>query len=734
MSNLFEMLLKVGFDKNSANAEYQKLITELKKNKFEVKPDINFAKSKQEIEKQVADIAKIFKDGLKIDDKSANKYAKSYYNEVVKGAKAAQAEQSKLVDAMAKAREISSKKIASIDRKNELAQSKAINKSIEDEYKSNQSLASQMAKVREQSELRVKSVRKGEDSAQVNSINKALENQYALVRKINEMKSSGRITTDFSKVSSDFNNLTNKTTSLKTAFQTLQTAKYNFERSGNNQALIANYHKYNASLQSVRNQVKQLTNENQKLNQSDAFSRMKSNSLNKIDTFLKQNTALTKESRNQFLNLRSAIEATGDVRSLRNLNGELTNLQRTVKAAGETGRSFGDELKNNFQKFSQWVGASAIFFGIQRAIRKTISSVAELDKAMTSLYKVTDETDKKYTSFLQGAFTNSQKLGQSVSSLVEQTAQWAKLGYNIDDAANLARTSSVYANVGEVDNKTAVSDMVTALKAYNIESSKAITIVDSLNELGNKYATSAADLGEGLKNSASALALGGMDINKSLALLTGGAEITQNAGELGNALKVGQMRVMSMKGALEELGEEYEDLESVSKMQTKILNLTNGQVNIMNDADPTKFKDYYDILEGVAKVYKDLEQPQQMDLLETLFGKMRGNQGSAVLQAFMSGQVQKALESAQNSAGSAMEEQNRWMQSIEAKTKQLSASAQEFSNTFLSSSTIKGSVDGMNLIITGLTNITKLLGTIPTLATIAFGVWGAKGHGKQLCF
>ncbi len=81
-----------------------------------------------------------------------------------------------------------------------------------------------------------------------------------------------------------------------------------------------------------------------------------------------------------------------------------------------------------------------------------------------------------------------------------------------------------------------------------------------------------------------------------------------------------------------------------------------------------------------------------------------------------------------------MQEQERWMQSIEAKTKVLIASAQEFSNTFLSSSLIKGSVDGLNLIINGLTDVTKLLGTIPTLATVAFGVMGAKGHGKQLCF
>ena len=39
-----------------------------------------------------------------------------------------------------------------------------------------------------------------------------------------------------------------------------------------------------------------------------------------------------------------------------------------------------------------------------------------------------------------------------------------------------------------------------------------------------------------------------------------------------------------MKGKLEELGEESEGLESISKIQTQILNITKGQVNIFDEA------------------------------------------------------------------------------------------------------------------------------------------------------
>ena len=85
--------------------------------------------------------------------------------------------------------------------------------------------------------------------------------------------------------------------------------------------------------------------------------------------------------------------------------------------------------------------------------------------------------------------------------------------------------------------------MITAMKAYNIEANESVSIIDRLNILGNQFATSSSALGEGLSNSASALAEAGNDIDQSLAMLTGMSEITQSASESGSALKIMSMRV-----------------------------------------------------------------------------------------------------------------------------------------------------------------------------------------------
>lgn len=159
-----------------------------------------------------------------------------------------------------------------------------------------------------------------------------------------------------------------------------------------------------------------------------------------------------------------------------------------------------------------------------------------------------------------------------------------------------------------------------------------------------------------------------------------------------NMLKVASLRLASMKGKLEEIGEAYEDITSVSKNQTQIYNFTKGQVNILDEQNG-KLKDTYTILEDVAKAWNDVNDLDKSSLLELMFGKQRANQGAAIIQAFQSGQVQKALEDAKNSAGSAYAENEKWLESIDAKTQKYEASFQSLSQTILNSNFLKFLID-----------------------------------------
>ena len=88
-----------------------------------------------------------------------------------------------------------------------------------------------------------------------------------------------------------------------------------------------------------------------------------------------------------------------------------------------------------------------------------------------------------------------------------------------------------------------------------------------------------------------------------------------------NALKVVSMRLRGTTSKeLESLGEDTEGvIEATSKLQEKILELTNNRVNIMLDSDT--FKSTYQIMKEISEVYQDLTDTQQASLLETIAGK-----------------------------------------------------------------------------------------------------------------
>lgn len=589
------------------------------------------------------------------------------------------------------------------------------------------------------------------------SNNKRLLQEYA--SQIQEIFKNQGISIDVSKILSSLNQVANEAKTVANQIDKIKLSMDNGHGASEYQnrinAIIASLERYGvesqeaqsitASLQSTFNSMKELSGQ-ELVTQADKleqeFKAVKvsvdqaklsydklmqpaskekiTSTLIKVQKLLSNNTRATEIVRQEWQGYVTRLSSGANIaeKEINDINLRLKETESTIREAGQLGLSFTDKLKQAWGKFGGWGFATGTMMTLVNQLRKIPKEVYEIDTAMTNLYKVTDETDSKYAKFLTNASNNAKELGRSISSLIEQTANWSKLGYSIDQAEELAKVSSIYSNVGEVDDDTAVSDMVTAMKAFNIEASDSITIVDKLNKLGNEYATSAAALGDGLSRSASAMATSGTDINKTLAMLTGGTEITQNASEFGNFLKIGSMRIRGMKGALEELGEEVDEtVDSISKVQTQILNRTGGKVNIFDDMG--NFRDYYDIMKDISEIYDELSDPDKADLTEILFGKQRGNQGAALIQAFQSGQIQKALESTLNAEGSAMEEQERWLESLEAKTQKFEASFQSLSNTVLDSDLLKWFVD---LGTSGVQALDSIIDKFGSLGTVGLGV------------
>lgn len=111
--------------------------------------------------------------------------------------------------------------------------------------------------------------------------------------------------------------------------------------------------------------------------------------------------------------------------------------------------------------------------------------------------------------------------------------------------------------------------------------------------------------------------------------------------------------------------------------------------------------------------------------------KRNANVVAALLKNFDT--AEEVVKTSADSAGSALNENEKYLDSVNGKLQQLSSSFEELSSTFLSSNLMKGLIDGGNSAIQVFTKLVDTIGSIPT-ALAAFTLarsWINVAKGKQ---
>ncbi len=408
------------------------------------------------------------------------------------------------------------------------------------------------------------------------------------------------------------------------------------------------------------------------------------------------------------------------------LRSEVLRFQTAVRMAGKTGRTFFEDLSYVAEKIGVKALLGGMTFRIIAYFKQMIANVKELDTAMVNLKRVTYETNAAYDKFLSEIGVKARAVNADLIEMVNNIAEFSKLGYNLPDATRLAEVASVYSNVGDLDLSSATNNIVANLKAFKLNADEAIDIVDKFNQVGNRYAVNAADIGEGLKRSASSLAVGGNSLDEAVALFTAGEEIIQNPEKMGTALNVLSLRIRGASGELKEMGEEFSDLEEISfsKIREDVKRLSGVDIMI----DPTTFKSTYDIMKEISYVWDDLkESTAGAELLETLAGKNRANVLAAILNNFRT--AERSMITMQNAEGTAYEENQKKIESIDGRVKSLKNSFTELSVNLINSDFIKGFVGEIDKLLKSINKFLNLIEKLPsglTLVAGAIALIGAK--------
>ena len=382
------------------------------------------------------------------------------------------------------------------------------------------------------------------------------------------------------------------------------------------------------------------------------------------------------------------------------MDGSINTMYAYRNSAKDTGTAFQQFLNGVRGKAKEiatyLIGGNAVYKAISE-IRKGITYVKEIDSALTELKKVTDETDATYAQFLKTMSKTGAEVGATVSDLTNMAANWARLGYSIEEAGELAKSTAVLLNVSEFKSADEASEaLISTMQAYGYAAEDSMHVVDVLNEIGNNFAISSDGLATALQDSASSLMAAGNNLEQSVAMVAAANKVLQDPSSVGSALRTISLRIRgtSVK-VLEEMGEETDGvIESVSKLQAKVKGLSG--VDILTDTGA--YKDTYTIIKEIAQVWDQMNDMDQAALLELLAGKNRSNAMAALLGNLED--LEGAYESAMEAQGSAEAENEKYMNSIQGKIDQLNNAVQTMWKNAIDSDVIKFFVDVAKGIVT----------------------------------
>lgn len=355
--------------------------------------------------------------------------------------------------------------------------------------------------------------------------------------------------------------------------------------------------------------------------------------------------------------------------------------------ASKSTKLLGDSIGNIAAKMAGWQIMGELVSKPIAAFKEAVQTMKEVDSELVNIQKVTGSTDAEMAKLTDRAYQMASAYGRTATEVLSASTEFARAGYG-DQIESLSEMSILLQNVGDISSETANKFLLSVDAAWKLGGSEKelMAVMDGLNEITNRNATDMDKLATGMTVAATYFAESGESIQTFGALMGAGTAITQRSGaEIGRALKAITMNIRQVRGETED-GELIND-ESIAKAAAAlkdfagISTMENGELRLTSD-----------VLDELAGKWDTLSQVSQSAIAEALGGKYHSNVVAALMGDWE--KVEKMMTDYAEGAGSAMRENEIYLDSWEAKSKQLSSTWAEFVSHVLETEAIKGVLDG----------------------------------------
>ncbi len=382
---------------------------------------------------------------------------------------------------------------------------------------------------------------------------------------------------------------------------------------------------YTDAAEVASQKVEKLTKDLEEQRQTDyssAYNKLKNAatqaglSIEGLDTYSEENAQKIKELLQSY-NTEAIIEFDNQVsqsqRDLENYQIEIDN----TKNANENGAKSFQELSTSAKALDRIAEHAKSFVGLaggiqvaRNAVRNAISTIKELDSAMTEMAVVTSGTVNDYWEQLPQYTSRANDLSVAIKEVYNASTLYYQQGLKTNRVVALSTPTLKMARIARLNAADATNKMTSALRGFNMEltEANAKNIADVYSKLAAVSASDVKEISTALASVASIAHSAGMEFETTSAFLAQMLETTrESATTAGAALRTIIARFQELKKSPDQIGEVDGEIVDANKIETALRSVGIA----LRDSVTGQFRDLDDVLIELSQKWNDLTVNQQ---------------------------------------------------------------------------------------------------------------------------
>ena len=394
------------------------------------------------------------------------------------------------------------------------------------------------------------------------------------------------------------------------------------------------------------------------------------------------------------------------------------NLQGMQEKALQTGQALQDlgdrqrDIQQLASRLTHFFSLTNQFMIMRRIIQNAVTTIKELDKAMTETAVVTDFNVADMWAQLPEYTKVANELGATTKGAYETMTLFYQQGLNQQQAFQLGTETMKMARIAGLDYAEATDRMTNALRGFNMELNDVSSqrVNDVYSNLAAKSASNVDELSTAMTKTASIAHAANMEFETTAAFLAQIIETTRESAETaGTALKTviarfSEVKKLYSEGELTGQDEEGEQID-VNRVSTA---LRAAGVDLNEYLTGAKGLD--EVFIELASKWDNLDLVTQRYIATMAAGSRQQSRFIALMQDYS--RQTELVSIAENAAGASQQQFQKTLDSLEAKLNKLSNAWNEFTMGIANSSLIKGAIDLITGLITAINKVTAALGPV----------------------